>query len=74
LDPTAAACSPAARWGTGRQTSDRDVKLGSPAIDWWRRIGLEVAGERRRRRRRDGAAAGARTTVKRGVMLNKVLH
>jgi hypothetical protein len=51
-----AACSPAARWGTGMQTSGRDVKLGSPAIDWWRRIGrggrrrAAVAAQRRRGR------------------------
>jgi hypothetical protein len=39
LDPTAVACSPAARWGTGRQTSGREMQLGSPAIDLWRRFG-----------------------------------
>jgi hypothetical protein len=38
LVPTAMASSPAARWGTGRQTSDGELRSGSPAIDWWRRI------------------------------------
>jgi hypothetical protein len=36
LDPTAIASSPAVRWGTGRQTSDGELRLGSPVIDWWR--------------------------------------
>jgi hypothetical protein len=42
--------SPAARWGTGRQTSDGGLRLGSPVIDWWRWIG-------RGGRRRAAAAA-----------------
>jgi hypothetical protein len=39
-----------ARCGTGRQTSDGELRLGSPAIDWSRRIS-------RRSRRRAAAAA-----------------
>jgi hypothetical protein len=38
LVPTVMASSPAARWGTGRQTSDGELRLVSPAIDWWRKI------------------------------------
>jgi hypothetical protein len=37
--------SPAARWGTGRQTSYEELRLGSPMIDWWRWFGR---GGRRR--------------------------
>jgi hypothetical protein len=33
------------RWGTGRQTSDGELKLGSPVIDRWRWFGRE--GRRR---------------------------
>jgi hypothetical protein len=47
--------------------------LGSPVIDWWRWTAGEVAGERRRQRRGD-ATAGARTTVRKGELLNNVLH
>jgi hypothetical protein len=36
LDPTVMASSPAARWGAGRQTSDGELKLSSPVVDWWR--------------------------------------
>jgi hypothetical protein len=57
LDPTAAACSPAARWGTGRKTSGREMKLGSPAIDWWQWFGR--GGHRR-------AAAAAQRRCGRG--------
>jgi hypothetical protein len=39
------ASSPVVRWGMGRQISDGEMRLGSPAIDWWRRIGR---GSRRR--------------------------
>jgi hypothetical protein len=53
LDPTAMASSPAARWGAGRQTSDWELKLGSPVIDWWRWFG-------RGGRRRAAAAAQGR--------------
>jgi hypothetical protein len=45
LDTMAMANSPAARWGTGWQTSDGGLRLGSPVIDWWRWIGW---GSRRR--------------------------
>jgi hypothetical protein len=58
LVPTAMASSPAARWGTGRQTSDGELRLGSPAIDWWRRI------SRSSRRR---AAAAAQRRCGRGI-------
>jgi hypothetical protein len=37
--PTAVASSPAARWSAARQTSDEDLPLDSPAIDWWRWTG-----------------------------------
>jgi hypothetical protein len=55
-DPTAAASSPAARWSTATQTSDRDRQLESPAIDWWRWTGRgslrrAAAAEQRRRAR-----------------------
>jgi hypothetical protein len=53
LVPTVMVSSPAARWGTGRQTSDGEVRFGSPTIDWWRRIS-------RRSRRRAAAAAQRR--------------
>jgi hypothetical protein len=33
LDPTAMASSPAARWGTGRQTCDGELRLRTPVID-----------------------------------------
>jgi hypothetical protein len=39
------ASSPVARWGTGRETSDGELKLGSPVIDWWRWFGRK--GHRR---------------------------
>jgi hypothetical protein len=48
------ASSPAARWGTGRQTSDGGLRLGSPVIDWWRWTG-------RGGRRRAAAAAQRRS-------------
>jgi hypothetical protein len=51
-----------ARWGTGMQTSGRDVKLGSPAIDWWKRIGRggrrRAAAAAQRRRGRGGSDGG----------------
>jgi hypothetical protein len=67
------ASSPTARWGTGRQTSDGELKLGSPVIDWWRWFGRE-GRQRAAAGRRGGAAAGAQTAVREGAMLNKVLH
>jgi hypothetical protein len=62
LDPTAKVSSPAARWGMGRQTSDRELRLGSPAIDWRRWIGR--GGHRRaaaaaQRRRSCGSLDGS---------------
>jgi hypothetical protein len=53
LDPTVMASSPAARWGAGRQTSDGELKLSSPVVDWWRWFG-------RGGRRRAAAAAQGR--------------
>jgi hypothetical protein len=47
------------RGGTGRQTSGREVQLGSPAIDWWRRFGRggrrRAAATAQRRRGRRGS-------------------
>jgi hypothetical protein len=48
------ASSPVTRWGTGWQTSDGGLGLGSPVIDWWRWIGpggrrQAVAAAQRRR-------------------------
>jgi hypothetical protein len=79
LDPTAIASSPAVRWGTGRQTSDGELRLGSPVIDWWRwfdRGGRRQAAAEAQRRSggRGGAAAGTRTAVRKGAPLNNVLH
>jgi hypothetical protein len=61
MDPTAAVYSPAARWSTGWQTSDRGMRLGSPVIDWWRWI--DRGGRRRaaavaQRRRGQGNSNG----------------
>jgi hypothetical protein len=56
LGPTAKASLPAARWGTGRQISYGDRRLGSPVTDWRRRVGQgnsrrAVAAVQRRRGR-----------------------
>jgi hypothetical protein len=46
----------------GRQTSGREVQLGSPAIDWWRRFGWggrrRAAAAAQRRRSRGGSDGG----------------
>jgi hypothetical protein len=57
----------------GRQTSDGEKQLGSPAIDWWRRIG-RGGRQRAAAARRGSATAGARTAVRKGAVLNNVPH
>jgi hypothetical protein len=55
--PTTVARSPAARWGSGRQTSEQGMWLDSLEIDWRQRLGRichqrAAAAERWRRGRR----------------------
>jgi hypothetical protein len=56
--------SPAARWGTARQTCDGELRLGSPVIDWWRWIGRggrrRAAAAAQRRCGRESSDSGAR--------------